>query len=256
MFNALSTAATGLEAQQSKISNVANDLANLSTDGYKKTTTEFQELMYSHLREPSGAPAGQPVGVETGMGVRVGASYKNFEQGPAKITNQPYDLMIDGPGFFQLQTQSGEIVYSRRGAFHIDSQGVMQLAGGAKLEPPIIVPPNALGFNINRKGDVIASLPGGAESVLGQIQLVGFQNAQGLVATGDGHYKLSASSGAPILAVPGENGLGFIHQGALEASNVNVAASMVDMIESQRSYEAMAKLMATADQMLAAAVKI
>lgn len=259
MIGALSAAATGLEAQQSKIENIAHDLANVNTDGYKRTNTEFHDLMYETIKEPGGSlgvSAQTPVGIQRGMGVRVGTAHKNFEQGPAKMTYHPYDLMIEGPGFFQVVTPQGESAYSRTGAFHLDSQGILQLSNGAKLNPQITVPLNSINVLITHNGEVRAELPGGTVAVLGQIQLVGFQNEQGLSAQGDGLYKVTAASGAPVPSVPGENGLGFVQQGALEGSNVNVANSMVDMITTQRAYEMGTKVMGVADQMLGATVNI
>src|SRR4051812_32271564 len=140
MIRALSAAATGLEAQQAKIENIANDLANVNTDGYKRSNTEFHDLMYETIKEPGGslgAGSQSPVGVQVGMGVKVGASHKNFEQGPAKMTYNPYDFMIEGPGFFPVQTPQGETVYTRNGAFHLDSQGILQLSNGSKMIPQI-----------------------------------------------------------------------------------------------------------------------
>ncbi len=259
MIRALSAAATGLEAQQAKIENIANDLANVNTDGYKRSTTEFHDLMYETIKEPGGslgAATQSPVGVQVGMGVKVGAAHKNFEVGPAKMTYNPYDLMIEGPGFFPVLTPQGESVYTRNGAFHIDSQGVLQLSNGAKIVPQITVPVNALNIVISHSGEVKAMLPGSGETILGQIQLVNFQNERGLSAMGDGLYRMTLASGAPVQALPGENGMGQIQQGALEGSNVNVANSMVDMISAQRAYEMGTKIMGVADQMLGATANI
>lgn len=259
MIRALSTAATGLEAQQAKIENIAHDLANVNTDSFKRNNTEFHDLMYETIKEPGGvlgASSQSPVGIQVGMGVKVAASHKNFEQGPAKMTYNPYDLMIEGPGFFPVMTTQGETVYTRNGAFHVDSQGILQLTSGAKMIPQITVPNNAINVIISRTGDVKAYLPGNGEAILGQIQLVNFQNEQGLIASGDGLYRASLASGAPIQALPGEGGMGVLQQGALEASNVNVATSMVDMITAQRAYEMGTKVMGVADQMLAATVNI
>ncbi len=259
MMRALTTAATGLEAQQTKIANIANDLANVNTDGYKRTNTEFHDLMYETIKAPGGAlGAGSqtPVGVQVGMGVKVGAAHKNFEPGPAKMTYHPFDFMIEGPGFFPVTTPQGELAYSRAGAFHIDSQGIVQLSNGAKLVPQITIPNNVLNITVNHTGEVSALMPGGNSVILGQIQLVGFQNEQGLMAMGDSLYKASLSSGAPVQGIPGENGLGLIQQGALEGSNVNVANSMVDMITTQRAYEMGTKVMGVADQMLGATVNV
>lgn len=259
MIKALTAAATGLEAQQAKIENIANDLANVNTDGYKRTNTEFQDLMYETIKEPGGSlgvASQSPVGIQMGMGVKVGASHKNFEAGPTKMTYNPFDLMLEGPGFFQLQSAQGEIVYARTGAFHVDAQGILQLSNGAKLIPQITIPNNSATVSISKSGEVRAQVPGTGEVILGQIQISNFQNDQGLLALGEGLYKSSLASGAPISGVPGEGGLGAIQQGALEGSNVNVANSMVDMITTQRAYEMGAKVMGVADQMLGATVNI
>jgi flagellar basal-body rod protein FlgG len=259
MIRALSVAATGLEAQQAKIENIANDLANVNTDGYKQSTTEFQDLMYETIKEPGGALGANsqsPVGIQAGMGVKVGATHKNFEQGPAKMTYNPFDFMIEGPGFFPVQTSQGEMAYTRNGAFHVDSQGILQLSNGSKIVPQIVIPANATNVQFSKSGEVRATIPGAGDAVLGQIQLVNFQNPQGLLAAGEGLYRTSLASGAPIQSLPGENGTGSLQQGALEGSNVNVANSMVDMITTQRAYEMGTKVMNTADQMLGATVNI
>lgn len=260
MIRALSSAATGLEAQQAKIENIANDLANVNTDGYKRTNTEFQDLMYETLKEPGGALGANtqsPVGVQIGMGVKVGAAHKNFEPGPAKMTYHTYDFMIQGAGFFPVLTSQGETAYTRNGAFHLDSQGILQLSNGAKLIPQIVIPSNAQNVVVTPSGEVRVSSPGvGGEAIVGQLQVVNFQNDEGLLAAGEGLYKSSLASGTPIQGVPGENGLGTIQQGALEGSNVNVANSMVDMITTQRAYEMGTKVMGVVDQMLGATVNI
>ena len=259
MIRALSAAATGLEAQQAKIENIANDLANVNTDGYKRSATEFHDLMYETIKEPGGslgAGSQSPVGIQVGMGVKVGASHKNFEQGPAKMTYNPYDLMIEGTGFFPVSSPQGETLYTRNGAFHVDAQGILQLSTGSKMIPPIIVPSNAVNVMISKTGEVRAHMGGATEAVIGQIQLINFQNEGGLSAIGDGLYRASPATGSPIQSVPGENGMGTIQQGALEGSNVNVANSMVDMISAQRAYEMGTKVMGVADQMLGATVNI
>ena len=252
MIRALTTAATGLEAQQANIERISNDLANVNTDGYKRSRTEFQDLMYETIKEAGGALGANsqsPVGIQTGMGVKVGASHKIFEQGPARMTYHPWDFMVEGRGFFPVQTPNGEIAYTRNGAFHLDAQGRLQLQNGAQMIPQIVVPNNAVNVVVTPSGEVRASLPAGGEATIGQIQLITFQNEQGLNAAGDSLYKASLASGAPQQGMPGENGLGTIQQGALEGSNVNVANSMVEMISTQRAYEMGTKVMGVADQM-------
>lgn len=252
MIKALSTAATGLEAQSANIERISNDLANVNTDGYKRSRSEFQDLMYETIKEPGGslgAGSQSPVGIQTGMGVKVGAAHKIFETGPAKITNHPYDLMIEGRGFFAVQKPNGEVAYTRNGAFHLDSQGRLQQANGAQLIPQIVVPNNAINVVIAPNGEVKAQMADMSEAIIGQLQVVSFQNEQGLMAQGEGLYRATLASGAPIQTVPGENGMGLLQQGALEGSNVNVANSMVEMISTQRAYEMNTKVMGVADQM-------
>ncbi len=261
MIKALSTAATGMDAQSANIERISNDLANVNTDGYKRSRNEFQDLMYQTTKEPGaqlGVGTQSPVGIQTGLGVKVGAVHKNFEQGPAKMTYHDKDFMIEGKGFFPVQMPNGEVAYSRNGAFHVDAQGRMQQSNGAFLIPPIIIPNNTLDLKVTPAGEVRASLAGqnGADAVLGQIQLIIFPNEQGLSSSGNGLYRVTAASGAPVQGVPGENGIGVIMQGALEASNVNVANSMVDMISTQRGYEMNTKVMSVADQMMGATVNI
>jgi flagellar basal-body rod protein FlgG len=259
MIRALSTAATGLDAQSANIERISNDLANVNTDGYKRSRHEFNDLMYETIKEAGGSLGANmqtPVGIQQGMGVKVGAIHKIFEQGPARVTNHPYDLMIEGHGFFPVQMQNGEVAYTRAGAFRMDSQGRLQLSSGAQLLPQIVIPPNAMGVQIAPNGEVKVSLPQNGEAVVGQIQLVTFQNPEGLSAAGNGLYKPTLASGAPLQGIPGENSLGAIMQGALEGSNVNVANSMVEMIQTQRAYEMNTKVMGVADQMLGATSNI
>lgn len=256
---ALSTAATGLAAQQSNIERIANDLANVNTDGYKRSRNEFEDLHYETVKEAGGtlgANTQSPVGIQFGMGVKVGGSHKLFEQGPTRMTYHPYDLMIEGIGFFPIQMANGEVAYTRYGAFKIDSQGRLGLVGGHLLIPTITIPANAQNITFSQGGEVKAIMGPEGEVVLAQIQLINFQNPEGLSALGGGLYKPSPASGQPIQGLPGENGMGTMQQGALEASNVNVASSMVEMISTQRAYEMNTKVMSTADKMLEATVNI
>jgi flagellar basal-body rod protein FlgG len=260
MIQALTTAATGMEAQQANIERISNDLANVNTDGYKRSRNEFQDLMYKTTKEAGGsigAASQTPVGIQVGLGVKIGTVHKNFEEGPARITNNPYDVMIEGKGFFPVKMpNTGEVVYSRAGNFHIDSQGRFQLANGAQVIPEITIPSNALNIRISPSGEVKADLPNAGEATLGNLQLIDFQNEQGLDAMGDGLYRANLASGGPLQAVPGENGMGTLMQGALEGSNVNVANSMVEMISTQRAYEMGTKVMGTADKMWESTINI
>lgn len=260
MMGALHAASTGLEAQQENIQRISNDLANVNTDGYKRARTEFHDLMYRTDKEPGGAlgsATSTPVGIQKGLGVKVAATHKVFEQGPARMTYNPYDLMIDGGGFFQVQRPNGEILYTRNGAFKINPQsGRLQLTDGSMLVPEISVPLNSLAVQVGANGQVKAQLPGNEERELGSIPLYRFQNEEGLMAQGSGLYKASSGSGDAVQGVPGEQGVGFLAQGALEGSNVNVANSMVDMITTQRGYEMNTKVLGTVDQMLQSTVNI
>ena len=260
MIKALTTAATGLEAQQAKMADISNDLANVNTDAYKRSRTEFQDLMYETIREAGGslgAGSQSPVGVQTGMGVKVGAGHKIFELGPSRMTNHPYDMLIEGKGFIPVQLpNSSEVAYTRNAAFKLDREGKLTLTGGAKLIPEITIPANAVNVTISNQGEVKATFPNQSETVIGQIQVVMFQNEQGLSAQGNSLYKATLASGTPLQTLPGENGSGLIQQGALEGSNVNVANSMVEMIQTQRAYEMGTKIMGVADQMLGATANI
>ncbi len=259
MIRALTTAATGMEAQQTNIERISNDLANANTDGYKRSRNEFQDLMYHTIKEPGGATGASsqsPVGIQIGMGVKVGASHKMFEPGPTRMTYNPYDWMIEGNGFFGVQMPAGDIAYTKTGVFHRDSQGRIVLGNGAQLIPAIQVPANTTGINVTQSGEVKVTTATEGEATVGQLQLVTFQNPEGLSAIGNSLYKPTAGSGTPLQGMPGENGLGFIQQGAVEGSNVNVANSMVDMIQTQRTYEMNTKVMGVADSMLNATVNV
>jgi flagellar basal-body rod protein FlgG len=259
MLKALSTAATGLEAQQAGIDNIANDIANVNTDGYKRSSTEFHDLMYENIRDPGATNEGKtasPVGVQKGLGVKVGASHKIHEQGSGRVTNNPYDLMIEGKGFLQIERPNGEIQYTRTGAFKLDSQGRVSLSDGSRLVPEITVPPNAVGVVIGDNGEVKAMIPGEGDTTIGQIQIATFVNEQGLKAMGGNYYTRTPGSGAPTVIVPGEAGAGTLMQGALESSNVNIGNSMVEMIRAQRGFETNTRVMSVADKMLEATVNI
>ncbi len=259
MIRALTTAATGLEAQQANIERISNDIANVNTDAYKKSRTEFQDLMYETTKEAGaqlGASTQTPVGIQTGLGVRVGTTHKLFEQGAAKNTGRLWDMMIEGKGFFPVTAPNGETLYSRAGNFHLDNQGRVVTSGGAMLVPQITQPAEATNIVISPGGEVRAQFANGSESVLGQIQLITFANEQGLSAAGTSLYRQSAASGAPVQVMPNENGAGAVLQGALESSNVDIAKSMVDMISTQRAYEMGTKVMGVADQMWSATANI
>lgn len=259
MLKALTTSATGLEAQQANIDRIAHDLANVNTDGYKRESTEFQDLMYENIRDPGsrlGATTTSPTGIQKGLGVKVGSNHKIYEQGSIKTTNNETDLAIEGHGFLPItKAGTGETVYTRAGSFKIDSQGRMALSDGSLLQPQITVPTNAIKLVIEKNGQVKVTTPDG-EQDLGQIQVVQFINPQGLQAMGGNYVKATAGSGPAQALVPGEGGTGELFQGGLEASNVNVANSMIEMIGAQRGYEMNTRVMSVADKMLEATTNI
>ena len=254
MLKALNTAATGMQAQQNQLDVIANNMANVSTTGFKKSRAEFEDLLYQTQKEPgaqTSTTSVHPAGVQTGLGVKTSATQKIFEEGAVKITRNPLDLAIEGNGFFPIQMASGQVGYTRDGTFHKDAGGKIIDKNGNALLPEVIIPPNATGVNISDSGEVSVSTAGtAAPQVLGQIQLVNFVNPAGLKSLGRNLFTPTSASGAPLQGNPGENNLGMISQGQLEASNVNVMDEMVNMITAQRSYESNSKVVQAADQML------
>lgn len=253
MLRAVHTAATGMEAMQTNLDNIANNLANVNTTAYKKSTAEFQDLLYQTIRQPGSQVSPDtttPTGVQVGVGVKTASVHKIFEQGAAKITANPMDLMINGDGFFAVQKENGEIAYTRDGAFKIDASGRMMTNSGHLLQPPITVPPGSAGIEVTSTGIVNSKDAEGKVQQIGQIEIVNFVNPSGLSSLGGNLYQVSEASGGPTQGVPGSNGLGNIEQGHLEAANVNVVNEMVNMIQAQRAYEMNSKVIQAADQML------
>lgn len=245
---------TGLSAQDTKLATISNNLANVSTTGFKKDRAIFQDLMYQVKKAP-GSPSSEttnlPSGLQVGTGVRVGATKKEFSQGSLEITNQAFDLAVNGRGFLQVQMPDGTTSYTRDGKLQLDSTGQIVNSAGYPVIPSITIPSNASLITISRDGIVTANDPTTNQPTqLGQITLTDFVNPAGLQAIGDNLFIESAASGAPQTAVAGLNGLGTIMQGQLESSNVNIVEEMVDMITTQRAYEMNSKVIATADQML------
>lgn len=256
MLKALHTAATGMQAQQTNMDVTANNLANVSTTGFKRSRAEFEDLMYQTLKEPgssSGLNAVSPTGVQIGMGVRTSSVQKDFEVGSAKQTKNPLDLQIEGTGFFPVQLPDGQIGYTRDGSFRKDTNGKIVDRNGHALQPEITIPPNATGINVTERGQV-SVIVGQSQipQVIGQIEVVNFVNPAGLRALGKNVFLPTPSSGLPVQGQPGTNGMGELAQYQLEGSNVNVVDEMVNMITTQRAYETNAKLVQAADQMLQA----
>jgi flagellar basal-body rod protein FlgG len=254
MLKSLNTSATGMAAQQSNMDVIANNLANVSTTGFKKSRAEFEDLMYQTIKEPgsySGANAYSPNGVQVGLGVRTAGVQKDFSEGSVVTTKQPLDLQIEGAGFFQLQLPDGSLGYTRDGSFKKDPSGRVVDKNGHPLVPELSIPPNVVGLEISPAGQVrvIQSL-GAPPTDLGQIELAQFVNPAGLKSLGKNVFVSSSSSGQALINPPGSNGLGSIAQGQVEASNVNIVDEMVNMITAQRAYETNSKVIQASDQML------
>jgi len=254
MFSSLWVAKTGLDAQQTRMDVISNNLANANTTGFKSSRASFQDLMYQNVRQPGGQTTEQtqsPSGLMLGTGVRVVGSEKLFTQGNPQQTGNALDLAIQGRGFLQVTQPDGTVAYTRDGSLHLDQNGQLVTASGYQLDPAIIVPQNAQSVTIGTDGTVSATLQGqAAPQQIGTVQLADFINPAGLQPSGDNLYLETASSGAPQIGQPGLNGLGTVTQGSLESSNVNVVEQMVDMIETQRTYEMNSKSISAADSML------
>ncbi|WP_271411286.1 flagellar basal-body rod protein FlgG [Pseudomonas sp. Q1-7] len=253
MSSALWVSKTGLAAQDTALSTVANNLANVNTNGFKSDRVVFEDLFYAVELQP-GAQADQvntvPSGIQLGSGVRVVGTQKVFTEGNMQTTNQPMDLAIIGRGFFQVEAPNGDILYTENGQLQLNAEGVVVNAQGLPLTPAIEVPNGSSKFTVGSDGIVTAVLPGDSQPTeLGQITLVNFTNPAGLEALGGNLYRESVASGEPVEGTPGEEGLGTLKQGVLEGSNVQVVEAMVNMIAIQRAYEANAKVLDAASGM-------
>ena len=254
MIKSLNTASTGMKAQQTNMDVIANNIANVSTMGFKRARAEFEDLLYENIKEPgavTGANSISPTGVQVGLGVKTSAVQKDFTQGSTKITNAPFDVEIEGAGFFPVQTPSGQVAYTRDGAFKKGPDGRLQDKNGNILQPEIVIPADASGVEIGANGSVQIIVQNNTQpQSIGQIQLVSFVNPAGLRSIGGNLFVPSNASGLPQQGAPGQNGLGQLAQGQLETSNVNIVDEMVNMITAQRAYETNSKAVQAADQML------
>ena len=260
MIRALSTAASGMFAQQLHIDNIANNLANVNTTGFKKSRTEFQDLIYQNLRE-AGVPKAQgnvlPTELQVGHGVRPVATQKMMTQGDLLQTGNSLDMAIEGNGFFQIRRLDGSLGYTRDGSLKVSSEGVMVTADGLTLEPSITIPENTQSVQITRDGIVSALIAGESEPVeIGAIELATFINSAGLRSIGQNLYVETSASGPATVSTPGLDNLGTLAQGFLEGANVQVVEEMVDMITAQRAYEVNSRAIRAADEMLQTATSI
>jgi flagellar basal-body rod protein FlgG len=254
MDASLWVAKTGLDAQQTRMNVISNNLANVNTTGYKRDRAVFEDLLYQNIRQAggqTGAATQDPTGFQLGTGVRVLATEKITAQGNMQTTENALDVAIAGDGYFQVAQADGTIAYTRDGNFNLDNAGQIVNGSGKLLQPAFAVPANASSVTIGQDGTVSVELQaGGGEQVLGQIQIARFVNASGLQSIGQNLLRETPASGAPIVLNPGTDGAGILMQGALEASNVNVVEEMVSMIETQRAYEINSKAISAVDGML------
>ncbi|MCF8150262.1 MAG: flagellar basal-body rod protein FlgG [Burkholderiaceae bacterium] len=255
MIRSLWTAKTGLDAHQTSMDVITNNLANVSTNGFKRSRPVFEDLLYQTLRQPGVASSQAttvPSGLMIGTGVRAIGTEHILTQGSVLRTENPLDLAIQGNGFFQVQMPDGTLSYTRDGSFTKDANGQIVTANGYSLSPAITIPSNAISVSITTDGIVSYTQAGvTAPTQIGNIQLASFINAGGLQSTGQNLFVETASSGTPTPNNPGSNGTGLLNQGYVETSNVNVAEELVNMIVAQRGYEMNSKAITTSDQMLA-----
>jgi flagellar basal-body rod protein FlgG len=254
MIRSLYIAKTGLEAQQTNLDVITNNLANVSTNGFKKSRAVFEDLLYQNVRQPGAQSSQQtqlPSGLQIGTGVRTVATERIHTQGNPQQTGNSKDVMINGSGFFQVLMPDGTTAYTRDGSFQTDSNGQLVTSSGYVLQPPITVPSNALSMTVARDGTVSVTTPGTiAPTQIGSIQVSNFVNPAGLESLGENLYAETGSSGTAQASTPGTNGSGVLMQGYVETSNVNVVEEMVNMIQTQRAYEINSKAITTSDQML------
>jgi flagellar basal-body rod protein FlgG len=254
MIRALYTAASGMNAQQANIDNVAHNLANVNTTGFKKSRIEFEDMVYQEMRVAgvaASATSDAPVGLEIGLGTRPVATARNFAPGNLLATAAPLDLAIEGDGFFQITLPNGNTAYTRAGSLHLDAQGLVVTAEGYSVEPQITVPSDATSISISKDGLVSAMVAGQAQAQqLGTIEIATFSNPAGLRPMGGNLFLQTTASGEPETGAPGSDARGTIAQGFLENSNVSVVEEMVNMIVGQRAYEANSRVIKAADEML------
>jgi flagellar basal-body rod protein FlgG len=254
MIRSLWIAKTGLDAQQTNMDVVSNNLANVSTNGFKRSRAVFEDLLYQTLRQPGAQSSQQtqvPSGLQLGVGVRPVATERIHLQGNLQKTENPLDLAVNGKGFFQILMPDGSTAYTRDGSFQVDSQGQVVTSSGYPVQPALTIPADALSVTIGRDGTVSVVQSGSpTPTQVGSLQLAGFINPAGLQSQGENLYAETAASGAPSANTPGTNGLGVLNQGFVETSNVNVVEEMVNMIQTQRAYEINSKAITVSDQML------
>jgi flagellar basal-body rod protein FlgG len=254
-MRALSIASTGMLAQQTNVEVIANNLANMNTTGFKQQRAEFQDLLYQNIQTPGAQTSDQgtyaPSGIQLGAGVKTSAVYRITTQGDLTSTSNPYDVAVEGPGFFRIQQADGTDAYTRAGNFGLSPQGQLVTQDGLVVQPGIAIPQNTLSVQINAQGQVNATVAGNnTPQTVGQLELTRFPNEGGLNSIGSNLYLETPASGSPQAGVPGSVGYGTIQQGFLETSNVNSVDEITALITAQRAYEMNSKVVSAADQML------
>lgn len=254
MMRSLWIAKTGMDAMQMNIDVISNNLANVNTNGFKRSRPIFEDLLYQTIRQPGGATSQQtqlPTGLQVGTGVKPVATERIHTQGNLQLTENPFDLAINGRGFFQIEMPDGSIGYTRDGAFQVNNQGVLVTAEGYPISGNITVPQGTVQFGVSRDGVVTALQAGQTQATqIGNIQLATFINPAGLQSVGENLYKETTASGAPQVSDPGQNGSGVLNQQYVETSNVNITEELINMIQAQRAYEINSRSIQTSDQML------
>jgi flagellar basal-body rod protein FlgG len=254
VIRSLWIAQTGLEAQQLNVDVISNNLANVSTNGFKRQRAVFEDLLYQQLRQPGGQTSQQtqvPSGLQIGAGVKPAATVRLFINGSLQATSNPLDLAINGQGFFQILLPDGTTAYTRDGSFQLDNNGQMVTSSGFAMQPSITIPPNSTNITIGLDGTVTVTQSGSTTPVqVGSIQLANFINPAGLQSRGENLYLETAASGPPQVDTPGSNGLGVLNQDFVETSNVSVTEELVNLITAQRAFEINSRAIQTSDQML------
>ncbi|OGI16997.1 MAG: flagellar basal-body rod protein FlgG [Candidatus Melainabacteria bacterium RIFOXYA2_FULL_32_9] len=254
MLRALTTAATGMVAQQMNIDVISNNLANVNTTGYKKVRTEFQDLLSQTLKAPGAQGAqgtNQPVGIQIGLGTRTSATNRIFTEGVMKSTGNKLDVAIEGDGFLQVQLDDGTPAYTRDGSLKIDGNGQLTTSDGFIVQPQVTIPANATDITITSDGRVSIKTAGDtAQTEVGSLQLAKFANPAGLEAIGKNLYKETSGSGTAIQGTAGQEGFGSLQQNFLEGSNVQVVEELISLIQAERAFEVNSKLITAADNML------
>ena len=257
-MQALRTAATGMAAQQMNVEVISNNIANMNTVGYKKQRAEFQDLLYQTVEQAGAQSSNQgtivPTGIQIGAGVKAGSVYRIGTQGAMTATGNQYDVGINGRGFLQVLTPTGDTAYTRAGNLSVNDQGQLVTQDGYQIQPAISIPQDATNVTISQSGQVQVTQPGAtAPAIVGQLELASFMNEGGLSAQGGNLFLQTGASGAPITGTPGQQGFGRLMQGYTEASNVDPVTEITALIVAQRAYEMNSKVISTADNMLGVA---